>query len=45
MTNGLGDKVKGTAEEAAGKILEQWGEKTDNPEWKVKGKLLQKKGT
>ena len=45
MTDDLGDKLKGTTEEAAGKVLEQWGEKTDNHEWEVKGKLLQKKGT
>ena len=44
MDGGLGDKVKGRGEEAAGKVQEEWGEATDNPEQEAKGEHKQQEG-
>ena len=32
MTRGTGDKLKGNAKEASGKVQEEWGEATGDPD-------------
>ena len=44
MSDGLGDKLKGTAEEAVGKTQEAWGKATDDPTQKQKGRDKQMEG-
>lgn len=38
---GLGDKIKNAAQEAGGKIKEEWGDLTDNERLEAEGKLQQ----
>ena len=37
MSDRLGDRLKGKAEQATGKAQEEWGDATDNPEQEDKG--------
>lgn len=37
MSERLGNRLKGKAEQATGKVQEEWGEATDNPEQEDKG--------
>jgi uncharacterized protein YjbJ (UPF0337 family) len=38
---GLGDKIKNAADEAAGKVKEEWGDLTDNEKLEAEGKAQQ----
>jgi len=38
---GLGDKMKNAADEAAGKVKEEWGDLTDNEKLEAEGKAQQ----
>jgi uncharacterized protein YjbJ (UPF0337 family) len=44
MGNGMDDKLKGTAEEVAGKVQEEWGKLTGNPAEKEKGRDKEMEG-
>ena len=45
MSDGLGDKVKGTAEEVAGKVQEEGGKLTGNPSRKKRAGIRRWEGT
>lgn len=38
---GLGDKIKNAADEAGGKVKEEWGDLTDNEKLEAEGKAQQ----
>lgn len=38
---GLGDKIKNAADEAVGKVKEEWGDLTDNEKLEAEGKAEQ----
>lgn len=40
---GLGDKIKNTADEVAGKAKEEWGDLTDNEKLEAEGRAQQAK--
>lgn len=44
MSSGTGDKIKGHANEAMGKVKRGLGEALDDPELKAKGDLQEAKG-
>jgi uncharacterized protein YjbJ (UPF0337 family) len=44
MNEGLGDKLKGGLKEGAGKIEEEWGEATNDPNAKAEGEARQVEG-
>lgn len=44
MAEGTEDKVKGKAEEIAGKVRGKVGDATDNEEMEIKGKVQETKG-
>jgi uncharacterized protein YjbJ (UPF0337 family) len=44
MGDGMDDKLKGTAEEVAGEVQEEWGKLTDNPAEIEKGRDKKMKG-
>ena len=44
MGDGMDDKLKGSAEEVAGEVQEEWGKLTDNPAEIEKGRDKKMKG-
>ncbi len=44
MTEGLGDKLKGNIKEGAGKVQQEWGEATNDPDAQAQGAQRQGEG-
>jgi uncharacterized protein YjbJ (UPF0337 family) len=44
MSDGIGDKAKGKAEELGGMVREEWGEATGDPDQQAQGEVDQTRG-